>query len=118
MLNFPQVEKGKMGLGQVTHWNQDQTRGKRLDRVYVNFDTSMNIKVETFYHPWTDHMGVLYKIGVKMQPKKRESLEIEYPQLHFMYLISELHGQITFSVTLHRGGFRREDNTLKSQRSV
>ena len=70
LLNFPQVEKGKMGMGQVTHWNQDQTRGKRLDRVYVNFDTSMNIKVETFYHPWTDHMGVLYKIGGENAAKK------------------------------------------------
>ena len=57
------MDKGTEGPNQVTHWNQKESRGKRLDRVYVNFTTEMKIVVGTFYHPWTDHKGVEYTLS-------------------------------------------------------
>jgi hypothetical protein len=62
----------------LTHWNWEYTRGKRIDRVYMNFEVLGEVVVSTIDHPWTDHKGVLYSFKSidKMEPSQQEWVSI------------------------------------------
>ena len=50
-------------LTHLTHWNNERTRGVRIDRVYSNFElVGATMEVSTHHHPGSDHKGVLYRI--------------------------------------------------------
>ena len=61
-------------LTHLTHWNQERTRGVRIDRIYLNFDiVGATLEVSTLHHPGSDHKGILYKIKGSPGPEKVDS---------------------------------------------
>ena len=57
------MNRERDNLTHLTHWNQDRTRGVRIDRIYLNFKTvGATLEVCTLHHPGSDHKGVLYRI--------------------------------------------------------
>ena len=59
----PHKNRETDNLTHLTHWNQDRSRGVRIDRVYLNFETvGATLEVSTLHHPGSDHKGVLYRL--------------------------------------------------------
>ena len=74
----------------LTHWNYDRSRGRRLDRFYVNFDLppSLTWEVATIFHPRTDHKGVLLTLRPvapkgKLTAKRNSVPEAAFTDPHY-----------------------------------
>ena len=62
ILNKHNLDSGLDKNKHLTHWNQENTRGRRLDRVYFNFEHNCSIKIKTIEYLWSDHKEIVYSI--------------------------------------------------------
>src|SRR5690606_7017844 len=79
-------QKDRKDLNHITHWNSELTRGSRLDRVYLNFETDLEIAVATHTHIGADHKAVRWCL----KRKENRPKEVAKNTPHRAYAIREV----------------------------
>ena len=70
----------------ITHWNNEYTRGTRLDRVYLNFETDLKMDVSSHTHVGADHKAVRWSLSTRVHTPN----VIERKTPHRAYAIPEV----------------------------
>ena len=68
---FNQNIKNEKKWDHYTHWNWEGTKGKRIDKIFTNFEHNMEVTTKTITHPWADHKGVIYTFKGKEKKKEK-----------------------------------------------